>query len=189
MIKHLLQGAGALSLVAILYLLYVVNTSFVKKNEEVYVENEELIIPTEVHKTAEDKKVKIVVPLIQENIQKEKVYAPKEVSLNLKKNLKIADPRTPKTVALPQGIESLAPSKEEVSDPNKFAQFEENLRHRKLQVFYPSKEQIQEIKDKIEDAQVNGTRTQEEIQEAQEAIEKLEQIRIILADEGVPEPS
>jgi len=111
-----------------------------------------------------------------------------EVKAHLAMSMTKHDPRSPKVTPPDAKFTPFKPSQEALNDPVKYAQYQNDLRTRRIQLYYPSKAQIEDIRHKIEEAQANGTRTEEEIQEAEAAIVKLEELRVILQEQGIPEP-
>ncbi len=108
------------------------------------------------------------------------VPAPRAVSISealesMRNSLKKGDRRTPPLAE--EGLNEAQPTPEELSDPDLYQQFEARQSARIASIYLSAIKEIPLIRQKIQQAKMTGSQTQEEIEEAEEALAKLESLK------------
>lgn len=94
---------------------------------------------------------------------------------SMRQGLAGGDDRTP---PLRASQETEQPTLEELNDPELYQQYEQRQTMNKASAYYSSvSKELPELRAKIAQAKQEGNRTDEEIQEAEEALQKLEQLQ------------
>jgi len=103
---------------------------------------------------------------------------------SMRQGLAGGDDRTP---PLREPQETEQPTLEELNDPELYQEYELRQTMNKASAYYSSvAKELPELRAKIAQAKQDGSRTDEEIQEAEEALQKLEQLKSEL-ESGLPE--
>ena len=113
---------------------------------------------------------------------------PEQAKASIQAYLDKPDPRTPALVEKP-AEKAVKATEEELKNPEQYADFESRLNQHVATTFMPSKAQISRIEQTIQAADASGQQSPEALQEAQNALQKLEELRTRMLDNLPEKPS
>jgi len=125
---------------------------------------------------------------IPTEIDEEAPITPEMAVQLMRQKIGVPDPRTPQLVEDNKNPRT-PPSAAVLNDPEQYAEYQE-ARQRQVNTGYlPSQQQINHLSAQIKQAKQDGSKTPADIQQAEEALKSLQDLKTRLNNEGITEPN